>query len=204
MKIILQHLGKRFNYDWIFRGIEQEFISGRSYAVLGPNGSGKSTLLKVISGQLSPSEGVIQYSNDQIINADSVFKHLSYAAPYIELIEEFTLHEFFEFHCSFKKIINDHSVSDLIEICGLGKHKNKLLKSFSSGMKQRVKLTASILSKSEILLLDEPSTNLDKEGVDWYMDLIKNNLSERIVIIGSNMEREYNFCDVSIDINRYK
>lgn len=205
MKIILQHLAKRFNYEWIFRDLNHEFKDGNAYAITGPNGSGKSTLLKIISGQLTPSEGTINYSdNNSEINVNDIFQHVSYSAPYIDLIDDFTLKEYLEFHFSFKKIINNHTIDQLLEISGLNKHKNKSLKSFSSGMKQRAKLTSAILSETHILLLDEPTTNLDKEGVEWYLNLIQQNLKNRVVIVGSNMEREYGFCKEVVDISGYK
>src|SRR5271169_5260932 len=90
MKISLENIGRRFNRDWIFRGIDYTFVSGEIYAVLGPNGSGKSTLLQVLNGSLSPSAGKINYFyGDNPVEIDAVYKHLSLAAPYLELIEEF-------------------------------------------------------------------------------------------------------------------
>ena len=103
MQIILQNIGRRFNRDWIFRNFDYEFILGETYAILGPNGSGKSTLLNVLNGSLTPSSGEIAYlSGDKPIEAEEVFKFLSLAAPYLELIEEFTLIEMIDFHFKFK------------------------------------------------------------------------------------------------------
>src|ERR1700749_1480960 len=103
MKIVLQNIGRRFNRDWIFRNIDYTFNGNETYAILGPNGSGKSTLLQVLNGSLAPSAGTIQYSSgDNSIEAEAVFKQLSLAAPYLELIEEFTLDEMTDFHFKFK------------------------------------------------------------------------------------------------------
>src|SRR6185312_7680405 len=104
MKIILQNIGRRFNRDWIFRGVDYAFIQGGSYAILGPNGSGKSTLLNVLNGSLAPSAGNISYSlDDKPVEAEAVYKQLSLAAPYMEVIEEFTLAEMIDLHFKFKK-----------------------------------------------------------------------------------------------------
>ncbi len=119
MKISLINAGKRFNRDWIFRNINQEFISGTAYAITGPNGSGKSTLLQVIGGAIIMSEGKAQYKianrqpaagnaadNDKEIEVDKAFQYISIAAPYLELIEEMTLLELLEFHVQFKPFLS--------------------------------------------------------------------------------------------------
>ena len=105
MTITLQNIGRRFNRDWIFRGVDHKFTSGESYAILGPNGSGKSTLLQVLNGSLSPSIGTISYAYEgKPVEVDQIFEHLSLAAPYLELIEEFTLAEMIDLHFKFKPI----------------------------------------------------------------------------------------------------
>src|SRR5665213_617406 len=103
MKITLQNIGRRFNRDWIFRNINYTFTGGETYAILGPNGSGKSTLLQVLNGSLAPSTGNINYSvYDKPVEAEAIFQQLALAAPYLELIEEFTLDEMVDFHFKFK------------------------------------------------------------------------------------------------------
>jgi len=204
MKIELRGVSKRFNYEWIFRDLTFDFESGNSYAIIGQNGSGKSTLLKIISGQLSPSEGSVIYTSQKKITAENIYSEVSFTAPYIELVDDFNLTEYLQFHFSFKKVLNGRSQNNLLEISGLQKHRNKSLKTFSSGMKQRVKLVTAILSDTPILLLDEPTSNLDIAGVAWYLQLMEEYKKDRIVIIGSNMEREYHFCNNTLDITDYK
>ena len=204
MKIILSNISKRFNYEWIFRDINYTFESGNAYALTGPNGSGKSTLLKVISGQLSPSQGALVYDNGSNIPVEEIYAQVTFTAPYIDLIEEFTLNEILEFHFSFKKVFPGYTVSDVLAVSGLEKHSNKPIKSFSSGMKQRVKIITTLLSDNSIVILDEPTTNLDTVGVDWYLDLVEKTKQNRIIITGSNMEREYRFCNHIINIADYK
>ena len=104
MKIILDQIGRRFNREWIFRKVNYSFELGNSYAILGANGSGKSTLLQVISGSLTSSEGKVNYFREDIpLDIENVFHELSFAAPYLELIEEFTLSEHIDFHFQFKR-----------------------------------------------------------------------------------------------------
>ena len=205
MKIILEHIGRRFNREWIFRDINYEFESGSSYAILGANGAGKSTLLQVISGSLSSSEGKISYfQGDTTIDQEKIFIHLGMAAPYLELIEEFTLTELVDFHFRFKKYRKGFNREGVIELLGLKNSEFKAIKYFSSGMKQRVKLALAFCSDTAILLLDEPASNLDQQGLDWYLSLASTLSSDRLLIICSNQEQEYSFCNHKLNIADYK
>ncbi|MDB5115606.1 MAG: ecfA1, partial [Mucilaginibacter sp.] len=195
MKITLENIGRRFNRDWIFRGVDHTFISGETYAILGPNGSGKSTLLQVINGSLSPSIGKLNYFyGDKPVEVEQVFQHLSLAAPYLELIEEFTLDEMIDFHFKFKAYKQGIDKAAIIELLNLPGSKNKAIRYFSSGMKQRLKLALAFCADTPILMLDEPTSNLDTQGVDWYLSLVQQFALNRLTIICSNQEHEYSFC----------
>lgn len=207
MSITLQNLGRRYNREWIFRHMEYTLSFGKKYAILGPNGSGKSTLLKVISGSLAPSEGNVLYQNihNQSLPTENIYQQLTIAAPYMELIEEFTLREMIAFHFKFKAYLQGFDMEEVVKTLFLGKALDKEIRFFSSGMKQRVKLVLACCSKSDIVLLDEPMSNLDTAGEDWYLSLIQRTIGEnRILIIGSNQEKEYSFCDEQINILSYK
>lgn len=206
MKITLQNLGRRFNQEWIFRGIDYTFSAPQAYAILGPNGSGKSTLIKVLTGQLTPSEGAITYEHEgQAIDVEHIYKHISIAAPYIELIEEFTLSELLDFHFKFKSPLPSFDKKSIVALLQMEKSLNKGLKFFSSGMKQRVKLALACCSDSKILFLDEPTSNLDQNGEAWYLDLVaQTKKADRVIIIGSNQEKEYAFCEEQLSVLSYK
>ena len=203
MQINLSDLGKRYNYEWIFRHLDYKFLPNTAYAILGHNGSGKSTLLNMLSGYLSPSEGAITYSiGEKVISPDLLYQHLSFTAPYLELIEEFTLGEQVQYHNRFREM-NTASVNNFIDRLYLTKAKNKFVKDFSSGMKQRLKLGLAIYTAAPLLLLDEPTTNLDQEGIDWYLEHVNQNRKNRLVVISSNVSHEYSFCDFKINITDY-
>ncbi|NRF38427.1 ABC transporter ATP-binding protein [Pedobacter foliorum] len=204
MTITLQDIGRRFNQEWIFKGINYQFNSGGKYAILGPNGSGKSTLLSVILGNLSPSEGIITYDQEKSIAVEKIYQYVSFAAPYLDLIEEFTLQETIDFHFKFKQLHKDFDEGMVLELLGLKKSQDKALKHFSSGMKQRTKLVLACCTETPILLLDEPTSNLDKQGVSWYHELIERFTDNRLVIVGSNQEAEYSFCNHFVQITDYK
>lgn len=203
--ITLQNIGRRFNRDWIFRGVDKTFVSGESYAILGPNGSGKSTLLQVLNGSLAPSIGTLDYSvNGTAIEIDKVYSHLSLAAPYLELIEDFTLTEVIDFHFQFKPYKKGIDRDGVIALLNMEASKNKLVKYFSSGMKQRLKLALAFCSDTAMLMLDEPTSNLDTQGVEWYLNLVEQFAAGRLTIICSNQEHEYSFCRHRLSIVDYK
>jgi ABC-type multidrug transport system ATPase subunit len=212
MTISLSDAGKRFNRDWIFRHFNYTFESGQSYAIIGPNGSGKSTLLQVLGGSMMLNEGNIQYLpagqagsvNNFQYSIEKIFNQVSICAPYLEVIEEMTLKEFLDFHSGFKPFLSGITTDSIIADLGLEKAVNKQIRYYSSGMKQRVKLAQSIFSDSAILLLDEPCTNLDSEGIDLYNRLISDYCKNRLVLVSSNDEVEYSFCREKININDYK
>ena len=205
MQIILEQIGRRFNREWIFKNINYSFNSGESYAILGINGSGKSTLLQVISSSLTPSTGTLKYIvEEKEIDVENVYQHLSIAAPYLELIEEFTLSEVLDFHFSFKKRLNNLNNQALIDLLNMDSSKNKQLKYFSSGMKQRVKLILAFCSDTLILLLDEPTSNLDEQGVAWYLDLVNQFSKDRLMIVCSNQAHEYAFCNHQLSVSNFK
>ncbi|KXK41234.1 MAG: ABC transporter [Bacteroidetes bacterium OLB11] len=203
MKIVLDNIEKKFNKDLLFSGININFEVNNRYALMGANGSGKSTLLQIISSYLSPSKGQISYFyNNQKIEENEVFHHVSIVAPYLELIEEMTLTEFLEYHFSFKqKLI---SINEMIDYVGLNLSKNKPIEKFSSGMKQRVKLLQAFMSNSPILLLDEPCSNLDQAGFETYTQLMNNFSKNKIVIVASNDLQEIKPCNHQINISDYK
>jgi ABC-type multidrug transport system ATPase subunit len=205
MRISLSNLGKRFNRDWIFRNLTFEFEAGKKYAITGPNGSGKSTLLQIISGSSAHNEGQIDYYQSiKTIPPEKIFEKISLAAPYLELIEEMTLVEFFSFHHNMKGWLPNLDTHKIIHILGLGKSAHKQIRYYSSGMKQRAKLAQAIFSDVPVVLLDEPLTNLDENGINLYHSLIENYCKDRLIIVSSNDKKEYSFCSEIIDMSAYK
>lgn len=205
MNIQLENISKRYGFEWIFKKINYQFVAGEKYVVIGPNGSGKSTLLKVISGGLVPTSGKVNYSilHKRVTDEIDAAKQIAFAAPYISLLEDFTLEEMYTFHASFKKM-KVNTKDEFFEIAQLVAHRKKYIKNFSSGMKQRLKLSLAFLTNSEVLLLDEPTSNFDSKAIDWYLKLIENYTNDRLVIIGSNQEYEYSFCKEKLSIVDYK
>lgn len=205
-EIKLSGIGKKFNSRWIFRGINLNIKQGDRIAINGNNGSGKSTLLKLISGYLSPYEGTIQWYNANAeISLDQLFKHLSFASPYLDLIEPFTLEENINFFCRMKPLLPGVSNGDVIKIASLEYASSTPVQNLSSGMKQRLKLSLAFLADTNILLLDEPLSNLDASGYDWYKSMSEKYLGNRILLVCSNrVIEETAFCTSVFDVEKYK
>lgn len=205
MTVQLIDISKRFGYDWIFKKINYQFLPNEQYAILGNNGSGKSTLLKIIANGMLPSFGKVAYNiqNKSNLSDDDINQTIGYTAPYVELINEFTIKEMFEFHASFKKMAVDN-VQEFLQIIALEKAGNKAIKQLSSGMKQRVKLALILMSDAELILLDEPTTNLDENSIKWYHHMIEKYTNNKTLIISSNQIVEYEFCKHLLNVSDYK
>jgi ABC-type multidrug transport system ATPase subunit len=205
LKIQTKNASKRFQYEWIFKNLTLNLTPGDSLAITGSNGSGKSTLIKCLTGAIPLSDGEIIYQlEDSALESSVWYQHLAIAAPYLELPEEFTLLECIDFHFKFKKSIDSVSARDLAEILYLEDHLTKPVSQFSSGMKQRLKLGLALFSDIQVIFLDEPTSNLDRKGVEWYSKLIQEYQKTRILIIGSNEPREYDFCNQKIRMEDFK
>jgi ABC-type multidrug transport system ATPase subunit len=206
ISINIDSVGKRHQNQWIFRGLKANFSGQDKIAIVGFNGSGKSTLVQIISGFQNCTEGkIVINENDSNIDDMRRYKYLSIGAPYIDIPEDLNITEFIDFFAPIKPLKDEINKKDFAEIAQLDNAKNKAIKFFSSGMKQRLKLAFAILSKSPILLLDEPLSNLDSIGEKWYQDLIIKYANDKLVFVASNnIAAEISFCNQTININDYK
>jgi len=169
--------------------------------VNGINGSGKSTFIKMLCGFLSPSEGKISYTvSDENVDRSDVYLHMTLAAPYTDIINEYDVAEMFAFHTKFKKLRQDIDTKQFLEIVKLKGNKGKQIQYYSSGMKQRLQLALAILTDSSLLLLDEPTSYLDAENKAWFYDLLAQNKSSRTIIIASNDKEDFELCSEVISL----
>lgn len=196
LTIECKDLGKSYQRQWLFRHLNATFKSGHSYAILGDNGSGKSTLTLLFAGQISPSEGTIQRNiNEQLFNEEAFYKYYSLCSPALELIEEFHLEEWVKHYKNLRNVFKDFEFQQIVDWCEFNKKTaQRPFKDYSSGMKQRVKLITAFLTQSPLLVLDEPLTNLDQKGGQLFEKLWGNYTSDRLVLVASNREDEYQYC----------
>lgn len=200
--ITASNVSKRYGFQWIIKDFNAVFNQGKVYGIAGKNGSGKSTLIKILSGYLTPSKGNVSYQiSDKKIVQDQAYVHITLAAPYTDLINEYTLKEMFLFHQKFKPLKENFSLARFEEEIQLSGQKDKLLGHFSSGMKQKIQLALSVFSDTSILLLDEPTSFLDANAKKWFLEILTKNKMDRIVIIASNDQYDLNLCDEIIEIN---
>ena len=205
MKISLVDIGKKFNRQWVFKGVNYDFHSKGAYALIGNNGSGKSTLLQIIFNYQTYSKGLIQYEFEgKKLEEENLVGKIAIAAPYLDLLDDFNLLEMLEFHFGILPKQSHISIADMIVSCGLAGQEKKFIKHFSSGMKQRLKLVMAIYADTPLLLLDEPCSNLDEQGITWYRDLVQTQLKKRTIIIASNQLFEYDFCDAELALIDFK
>lgn len=201
MELNLEGIGKKFHNKWIFRGLSLHIEAGRHHAITGKNGSGKSTLLMIAAGYLSASAGSIQWKlNGRRLQDDKVFEQVAIAAPYLELIEEYTLEESIVFQKRFKPF-REGQIQGILDHSGLGDHARIPLQNFSSGMKQRARLVLAMMSQAELLLLDEPCSNLDAEAIAWYQQMVETWCQDRTLMIFSNHNpHEYHTSQASYSL----
>ena len=205
MIISLKSAGKRFNREWIFRNLNFSADFGEIISVSGPNGSGKSTLLQIICGYLTLSEGSITWKLPKF-NQDynTVAPYISLCASYVEMVEEMTANEMLDFHFSFKRRRQDITNSEILSQLNLTAAANQQLRYFSSGMKQRIKLAQAFFSDTPVILLDEPCTNLDTDGINIFNQLMESYTLNRLVLVASNDYREVSHCRKNIDISNFQ
>lgn len=208
MKIIVENCGKSFHRHWLYRDINFVFEipnqgTSNKIALLGSNGSGKSTFGLMLIGQVIPTEGKITWIDDKNNNMSSsdIISSSILISPGLELPEELSLSEWYNLHNSLRGFSDSFNLSTLLNLCSFPKSTlSKSLATFSSGMKQRVKLVTGFFTRSSLLFLDEPLSNLDDKGILLFNDLVQSNSDNRLIIVASNRRDEYEFCNTAIKI----
>lgn len=202
----VQNLKKLFGRRLIFKELNFSLNQSQSLIIAGKNGSGKSTLIKIIAGVLSHSGGNIRYiKNGKEIDKEKIFNFIGLVSPYLVLYDEFTAKENLELFARIRGLkIEADLIDNLLNEIGLYDRRNDLLRTFSSGMKQRMKYASSILHNPLVLLIDEPTSNLDLPGKEFVQNLIRRYRKEKIVIVATNDREDYSFGDSVINLDDYK
>ena len=188
---------------YIFRNLSLSFTNGDIIAITGANGSGKSTLLKVMTGVLSFSSGNIKVLKDGLdIHVSNLKEDIAMVSPYLNLYEEFTPYEHYKISADLRGIKFDEDKLDKqLQLFKLRPHKNSPIRNFSSGMKQRMKFILALQSNPTILFLDEPTSNLDADGIESINKIIIEHAANGgAVIIATNEEREKSLCSICYEV----
>jgi heme exporter protein A len=201
-----QDLSKLFGRRLIFRQINFTWDEKGIFGISGPNGSGKSTLVKIVAGLIAPSAGKIIHknSNGEII-PEKMHNHIGFVSPYLVLYEEFSAWENLKMFANIRGIsLNEERVNIYLKKFLLDSRKNDLVKTYSSGMKQRLKFIFALMHSPDVLIFDEPTSNLDEEGKKVVYDIIREEAKLRIVIIASNESKDLKLCDEVLLLEKYK
>ncbi len=204
MKILAEHVEKKFRQELVINNFNYTFEAGNSYALTGPNGSGKSTLLKILSQYSLPTQGTIEFiQNELTIPSDEAFRYTCFAAPYTELIEEFSPFELIDFLRKSHFLPEQFDIEAFEAYAELKTSRTKLIKNFSSGMRQKVKLSLAMASQRPILFLDEPTSNLDGNAKAWFEKTLKTQ-QNKLIILASNEPEEIKQCNHTLSILDFK
>jgi len=200
------NLNKSFGRRLIFNDLQFKFDKAGVYGISGPNGSGKSTLVKMIAGIIGASKGKIFHKlDDKLVIEEELHNHIGFASPYLVLYEEFSTYENLKLFSEIRGIkINQERVDYLLEKFLLKKRKDDILKTYSSGMMQRVKFIFALMHSPYLIILDEPTSNLDDEGKESVYELIKEEGQKNIVLIASNEKNDLEFCSDIIYLEKFK
>lgn len=199
-------LNKSFGRRLIFNDLEFKFNKAGVYGISGPNGSGKSTLVKIIAGIIAPSKGKINHRlNDKEIVEEQLHNYIGFVSPYLVLYEEFSTYENLNLFAEIRGIkFNKERVDYFLNKFLLFKRKDDLLKTYSSGMKQRVKFIFALMHSPQLIILDEPTSNLDDEGKNSVYELVKEEGEKNIVLIASNEKSDIKLCSDIVYLEKYK
>ncbi len=201
-----ESISKNFGRRVIFKNLSFQFNANGVYGISGPNGSGKSTLIKIIAGINSPSTGKINHKDNQKeIIPEKLHNYLGFVSPYLVLYEEFSAWENLEQFAKIRDIeFNKGKIELLLNDFLLFDRKDDLVKTYSSGMKQRMKFIFALMHSPKLILLDEPTSNLDDEGKNTVYKIIKREAEENIVIVASNEKSDLALCSETIMIEKFK
>ncbi len=199
-------LNKTFGRRLIFNDINFRLAEPGIFGISGPNGSGKSTLVKIIAGLLSSTKGKVSYKNsEKEIIPEKLHNHIGFVSPYLVLYEEFSAWENLEYFAKIRGISFDKDYAKkLLERFLLYNRRNDLVKTYSSGMKQRMKFIFALIHRPELLIFDEPTSNLDNEGRNSVYEIIEDKSKESIIIIASNDKADLDLCPEILDLTAFK
>jgi len=202
MKLNVDKIGKNFGEKKILRDISFELSPGMSAAIVGPNGSGKTTLVRIICGLIRPSFGEVKFTieNKQILGQE-FYNAVGFVGPYLELYEELTANENLMFFAKMKRVPNAvEKLSLLMKRLNLNGREDDQVKTYSSGMRQRLKYVFALIGDPKILILDEPTSNLDADGIDRVYEIMSEQKINNILLLATNDQQDLQYGDFQVEV----
>ncbi len=199
-------LNKTFGRRLIFKDLSFKLETDGVFGIAGANGSGKSTLVKIIAGIISPSKGkIIHKENDKEILSEKLHNYIGFVSPYLVLYEEFSAWENMNYFARIRGVdFNKEKIEHLFNEFLLFDRKDDFVKTYSSGMKQRLKFIFALMHSPKLIILDEPTSNLDDKGKEVVYKIIADESTTGIVIIASNEKTDLTQCREVIQLEDYK
>jgi heme exporter protein A len=203
LKIIAEHIFKSFGENSVLKDVSFSVKSGQCLAITGKNGSGKSTLMRVLSNLIQPSKGKISIQkNDTEIKREDTYQYIGFVGPYLEMYQDLTAEENLIFFSKMKEIKDyQDRIENLMKLVGLAGREQDQVKTYSSGMKQRLKYVFALLNEPEILFIDEPRSNLDEQGIETIYSVVEKQKKDKILILATNDRDDLQFADLRVDLN---
>ncbi|MCX6346106.1 MAG: ATP-binding cassette domain-containing protein [Armatimonadetes bacterium] len=201
ISLSLSNLTHEYNERLVFQSVSFQF-DGKCMSITGCNGSGKSTLTRIIAGLVTPIDGCVTVSVDgSSIARENLRDVVGLAAPDVRLYGELTARENLEFLSTARSAgIGKHRIGEVLEQVGLANRGNDPVRELSSGLRQRACFAAALLHEPLLLLLDEPSTNLDEDGISMLNEVIQAQMRRGMVIIATNDVQEAALGQKTLDL----
>lgn len=200
-------IGHRFGRLVLFRQLSFSLDGGHSLAITGANGSGKSTLLRILAGVLTPTRGTVTLTvGGQAVPREERPLHTGLVAPYVNVYDGLSARENLAFLAEARQLAGaDDRIAAALDRVGLADRADDLVGTYSSGMKQRVKYAAAGLTEPPLLLLDEPSANLDAAGLDMVDAVMAHQrAADALLVVATNVAAEADRCDRALCVEDYR
>ena len=199
------NLKKVFNRRIIFEDVSFSLRSQQTLLISGPNGSGKSTLVKMIGGVLTPTGGDIEIDVGGNRTDHMMHSVVGFVSPYLQMYEEFSAYENLYYALGIRGLPSLRpGIRPLLESLQLQGRLDDPVRTFSSGMKQRLKLGLAFYTESRVIFLDEPGSNLDDQAFAWYLENLKQLSPDQLIFIASNQRNEYPENAEVLDLLKFK
>jgi ABC-2 type transport system ATP-binding protein len=204
--IEVQHVSKSFANQRVVNDVTFSIPQGSIVGLLGPNGAGKTTMIRLLNGVIDPTEGKIEVLgiNPQT-DGESIREQSGIVTESAALYHEMSAWDNLKFFAKIYKTADDHRIQYLLEQFDMWQHKDKLVGTFSTGMKKRIALAKALLHKPKLLFLDEPTNGLDPEGIQMvinYLGKINKEENVTILICSHVLHQLETICDSFLFITR--
>lgn len=203
IRVHAHNISKTFNRRKILQDISFSLTSPTSFAITGKNGAGKSTLAKIVAGLLSPTSGEMMYELDaQPLDEEARKDHIGFVSPYLNLYDEFSAMEnlFLLLRMRVDNSTSESTLEELLKRFNLWNRRDDAVRGYSTGMKQRLKYVFALSHSPRVLILDEPTTNLDDDGIKVVEEVVKEQKSSSLLVVATNDSAEAGWCEAGVQL----